>query len=318
MSIPVIAFFNNKGGVGKTSLVYHIAWMLADLGVTVLAADLDPQANLTAAFMNDDLLEEWWRTDPATIYTMVAPVVMGDGDIRGLTPYSTGEALWLVPGDLRLSAAEDEFAQQWPRCLNGEEKAFRIFSALWRALQEAANWGPARVILIDLGPGTGVMNRAALVASDFVVVPLAPDLLSVEGLRLLGPTLRRWRAEWAKRRPLNPAPDLDLPGGGMKPLGYVMLPPSVATRGGVVDRWSPRIPGMYAESVHTGAEPQALGLVKNYRSLMPLAQEARKPVFHLKPADGAIGAEMQAVNDAYRDFKKLALEILRRAGIRAE
>jgi hypothetical protein len=40
---PVITFFNNKGGVGKTTLVYRVAWMLADL---------DPQANLTAAFLD--------------------------------------------------------------------------------------------------------------------------------------------------------------------------------------------------------------------------------------------------------------------------
>ena len=43
MSVPVVAFFSNKGGVGKTSLVYHLAWMFSDLEVRVLAADLDPQ-----------------------------------------------------------------------------------------------------------------------------------------------------------------------------------------------------------------------------------------------------------------------------------
>jgi len=60
MSVPVVAFFNNKGGVGKTSLVYHITWMLADRGVRVVAADLDPQANLTAAFLDEDRLEQLW------------------------------------------------------------------------------------------------------------------------------------------------------------------------------------------------------------------------------------------------------------------
>ena len=45
-----IAFFNNKGGVGKTSLIYHLAWMFAERGVNVLAVDLDPQANLTSMF----------------------------------------------------------------------------------------------------------------------------------------------------------------------------------------------------------------------------------------------------------------------------
>jgi cellulose biosynthesis protein BcsQ len=57
MSVTVIAFFNNKGGVGKTSLVYHIACMFADRGLRVLAADLDPQANLSAAFLDEERLE---------------------------------------------------------------------------------------------------------------------------------------------------------------------------------------------------------------------------------------------------------------------
>ena len=56
MNAPVIAFFNNKGGVGKTSLVYHLSWMYADMGLNVLASDLDPQANLTAAFLEDERL----------------------------------------------------------------------------------------------------------------------------------------------------------------------------------------------------------------------------------------------------------------------
>ena len=60
MSVPVLTFFNNKGGVGKTSLVYHLAWMLYDLGHRVLACDLDPQANLTAAFLNEERLESLW------------------------------------------------------------------------------------------------------------------------------------------------------------------------------------------------------------------------------------------------------------------
>ena len=58
MTVPVLTFFNNKSGVGKTALVYHLAWMLSDLGYRVLACDLDPQANLTAAFLDEDQLEK--------------------------------------------------------------------------------------------------------------------------------------------------------------------------------------------------------------------------------------------------------------------
>lgn len=59
--MKTIAFFNNKGGVGKTSLVYHLAWMFTECGLKVLAVDLDPQANLTAMFLDEERLEELAR-----------------------------------------------------------------------------------------------------------------------------------------------------------------------------------------------------------------------------------------------------------------
>lgn len=61
--MKTIAFFNNKGGVGKTSLVYNLGWMYADLGLCVVAADLDPQANLTSMFLDEDRLEALWTND---------------------------------------------------------------------------------------------------------------------------------------------------------------------------------------------------------------------------------------------------------------
>ena len=68
--MKTIAFFNNKGGVGKTSLVYHLAWMFADHGIKTLAVDLDPQANLTAMFLDEERLESLWPDDehPDTVY----------------------------------------------------------------------------------------------------------------------------------------------------------------------------------------------------------------------------------------------------------
>lgn len=81
--MKTIAFFNNKGGVGKTSLVYHLAWMFADHGIKTLAVDLDPQANLTAMFLNEERLEELWPDDehPDTVYGSVRPILRGIGDI---------------------------------------------------------------------------------------------------------------------------------------------------------------------------------------------------------------------------------------------
>jgi hypothetical protein len=60
-------------------------------------------------------------------------------------------------------------------------------------------------------------------------------------------------------------------------------------------------------------DPFNLATLKHYRSLMPMAMAARKPVFDLKPADGAIGAHGQAVRLAHHDFKALAEKIMAEA-----
>ncbi len=62
-------------------------------------------------------------------------------------------------------------------------------------------------------------------------------------------------------------------------------------------------------------DPYMLALLKHYRSLMPMAMEANKPIFFLKSADGAIGSHQEAVASCYKDFEKLAAKIAANAGI---
>jgi cellulose biosynthesis protein BcsQ len=179
MSIPVIAFFNNKGGVGKTSTLYHLAWMFADRGLNVIAADLDPQCNLTASFLDEDRIEQIVGNEHApTIFGAVRPLKDGTGDILEPHVEQISERLGIVPGDMALSTFEDDLSEVWPKCLGGDARAFRITSAFWRATQLAGEKHGADVILFDLGPNLGAINRAALIASDFVVIPLGPDLFS--------------------------------------------------------------------------------------------------------------------------------------------
>jgi len=328
VTVPVIAFFNNKGGVGKTSLVYHVSWMLAEQGYRVVAADLDPQGNLSAAFLENERLEELWPENehPATIYGAVRPLKRGVGDVVDPLLEPIDERLALIPGDMALSQFEDDLSQVWPKCLDREERAFRVVSAFWRVVQRAGETHQADVILVDLGPNLGAINRATLIASDFVVIPLGPDLFSLQGLRNLGPTLRAWRSGWAERLAKRPAEDLALPAGKMAPLGYIVMAHSVRRDRPVkaYDKWIARIPITYRthllDEPAAGAptvrdDPNCFAHLGHYRSLMPMAQEARKPMFALKPADGALGAHTKAVQDAYHDFNRLALEILRRAGI---
>lgn len=330
MTLPVLTFFNNKGGVGKTSLVYHVAWMFAELGVSVLAVDLDPQANLTSAFLSEEELVE--LLDPpngnSTIFHAVRPL-LDVGDIQPVQPISISEHLALLPGDLALSTFEDVLSESWTSALGERNQArpFRILTAFWRAAQQAAASAEAQLIICDVGPNLGAVNRAALVASNFVVVPLGADLFSLQGLRNLGPTLKEWRRGWARRLAGWQPPEFELPSGEMAPIGYVALRHGVRLARPVAayTRWLKQIPLEFRRSVleevpkrvpDLESDPHNLAMLKNYASLVPLAQEARKPIFALRAADGAIGSHATAVGNAYGDFQQLTREIAKRIKVR--
>lgn len=330
MSVPVITFFNNKGGVGKTSLVYHLSWMFAEMGKRVVALDLDPQANLTAAFLEEDQLESLWETQtgPTTIYRAIQPLTkVGDLLEPVITPISP--RLHLISGDVALARFEEKLSQEWPNSLgNDPYRSFRVLTSFWQIAQTAARRVQADVIFVDVGPNLGAINRSALIASDFVVIPLGADLFSLQGLKNLGPTLRDWRTEWSERLKRSLNLDFPLPQAAIRPLGYIIQQYSVRLSRPVkaYDRWANRVPGIYRESVlqqpgnatTPATDPNCLATIKHYRSLVPMAQEARKPIFKLSPADGAIGNHASAVQEAFGDFQILAQKLLDRMAVQPQ
>lgn len=331
MNVPVLTFFNNKGGVGKTSLVFHLAWMMSEMGKRVVAIDLDPQANLTSAFLTEDDLESLWDVPPAqgqngTIFQCLRPLTE-TGDILAPQTQRIATGLYLVPGDLALASFEDFLSQEWPNALRSGSlyRPFRVLSCFWQVAQLAAVRHGADLILADVGPNLGAINRSALIGSDHVAIPLAADLFSLQGLRNLGPTLRAWRAEWRKRLDNWPGASFALPPGAMQPTGYIVMQHADRLSRPVkaYKKWVDRIPVTYRESVlgaqattaALATDPQCLARLKHYRSLMPMAQEVRKPIFHLTSADGAIGSHAAAVRDAWSDFRALAVALLDRTGV---
>ncbi len=321
--MKTLIFFNNKGGVGKTTLVYHVGYMLAELGKRVVLFDLDPQMNLTSMLLSDQRLLELYDTgqERMTIMRSIRPVIRGMGDFEPASLESVTDNLSLIPGDLDLSGFEDLLSDSWTKCLNREELAFRRVSVFYRILLEATQRVQADYCLIDIGPNFGAINRATLIAADNVMIPMAADLFSLQGLKNVGPTLTTWRDEWTERRIRNPDATLVLPEATMTPSGYVVMQHSIWDSRPVkaYQRWADQIPGTYERNViaqpsaeqHTLADdPNCLAILKHYRSLMPMAMEARKPVFLLKPADGAIGAHYQAVKEVYRNFETLCGRII--------
>ena len=191
----------------------------------------------------------------------------------------------------------------------------------------AARKVQADLILVDIGPNLGAINRSALIATDYVAIPLGADLFSLQGLKNLGPTLRNWNNLWQKRldnwndsADKSHYPDFALPAGDMTPIGYLCQQHGVRLDRPVkaYDRWVRQMPRVYRESVlkqdPTKLPPQqddeyCLATIKHYRSLIPMGQEHRKPIFNLTSADGAIGSHANAVQDAKKDFEQLATKI---------
>ncbi len=325
MSVPVLTFFNNKGEVGKTSLVYHLSWMFSMLGRKVVAVDLDAQANLTAAFLDEDSIDELWegKSGPTTIFRAIEPLTKV-GDLLEPELVHVTQGLSLVPGDVALASFEDRLSAAWPDSMDSGDlyRPFRILTAFWQVAQMAAKKVEADIILADVGPNLGAINRSALIASDFVAIPLGADLFSLQGLKNLGPTLRRWRADWGKRLANWKEPAFPLPKGRMMPLGYIVQQHSVRLSRPVkaYDKWVNRIPSVYHESVlrdstkssSPSEDCECLATLKHYRSLVPMAQEVRKPIFMLTSAEGAIGGHAQAVQEAKGDFKRLAETLMKR------
>lgn len=194
--MKTIAFFNTMGGVGKTSLVYHLGWSLADRSMRVLLVDLDPQSNLTAMCVDEERMEALWVDDDMTrqsIRGAVQPIVEGAGDIQGAHLEALSDRLVILPGDIRLSELEQNLSDAWPRCLDRDPAAFRVVSSFHRLIQKSAQDHEADVVLVDVGPNLGAINRSAMIAADFVVTPVEAEMFSIQGLKNVGPALRRWR-----------------------------------------------------------------------------------------------------------------------------
>ncbi|WP_027002476.1 ParA family protein [Hugenholtzia roseola] len=323
-----IVFFNNKGGVGKTTMVYHLAYMLRELGYKVLVADLDPQTNLTAMFLEQKRLEEIFlgTNQMLTITDLMRPVIEGEG-YKGVYVEPVQEGLYetsihLLLGNLALSAYEDKLSSSWAACVDRDPYSFKVVSLFHRIMTDATKVTQADFVLIDVGPNLGAINRAVLIASDYVILPVGSDLFSLQGIKNLGITLKNWRAEWEDRKGRNPKPEeIRLPEGKMQAVGYITTQHTAKENRPVNAylRWSNRIPQTYKEYIlgqpnndllEVEQDPHCLGMIRHYHSLMPMAMEAKKPIFSLKPADGAIGAHFQATQKVYKDFKKVTEKII--------
>lgn len=309
-----IAFFNNKGGVGKTTLACNFASYLAEAkGLKVALADCDPQANATQLLLDDATWEAIYddrkAAEEKTILKTLREVRAGDSTVTAdfdVHP-SARFGIGVVAGHPSLSIIEDLLSSSW-----GEFLAKRLGGArrsLW-VRQLLAHMSPDYdVVIFDLGPSLGALNRSVLMGCDYFVTPVAADLFSLYALENIGEWVGGWAREFAEAVPkLETAPsslltydiptELPISNGwaGYSVQQYVARSARGKIRGvqsyeryrNQIPQRAERLRGLAASDV--GA--LELGIVPNMFSMVPLAQAAHAPIADLKPADGVRGAQV--------------------------
>jgi chromosome partitioning protein len=323
--VKTVAFFNHKGGVGKTTIVFNVALALAELGKPVLLVDADAQANLTALALDEAALEGAIEAE-GTVWSAVSPLVSGAGDLKTVQAIQVRPRVTIIPGDIRLSNFEAICPQGWTESLAGQERGFRVTSAMFRLVEAVAEEVEAELVFMDLGPNVNALNRTVMLASDGFVVPMAPDLFSVRALPSVGMSTARWVAEWRiAKQTLEQDLSFPIPRGDPKPLGYISQQFTVYRRqpSGAYQKWLERIPQAYEEGIlrplHAvgitpppGQDP-SLGTLPNFFSLTPIAQDNNKAVFELSGAE-ARGAQFTRAQETRARFIELAREVIDRIG----
>lgn len=242
-----IAIFNNKGGVGKTTLSFHTAHALAEIGKKVLVIDLDPQCNFSIFALNESQIEEIWRDEEEfvdqyqvavdsrtpqqisqivekhrSIHFIMKPVEEGISDPAYIPPpIPLAVNLKFIPGRLSLHMYEDRISSRWAEVFVGDDLAIRTITNIRTIAERYATHMDADIVLYDTSPSLGMLNRVALSMADAFVVPCNPDLFSLYGIKNIGRSLDAWSKNFAiLRQVLPPSRQSLLPDSGVKFLGY--------------------------------------------------------------------------------------------------
>jgi len=331
-----IALFNHKGGVGKTTLTVNIADALSDLGKRVLIVDADPQCNITAFYLEekflDDLLGESAGTedDGQTIWASVKPVARGKGPVKPIQAIDLEPNcpnIFIAPGDVLLSEYEEELPAGWTDAFARKERGYDLTCAMSDAVDILVAEVKADVVLYDVGPNVGALNRAVLLDCDYFVTPVAADLFSLRALTTVGRSMAKWVRDWKTVLSLASAKDKTrLIAGTPCYLGYISSAFKVSSgmrKANPHSYWeakiAPRVKARVVDELKAVdaslvlPHPNKLGDVKNFHSLAASAQDVGMAIAKLR---GHVNSgHYPQVDEAKTEFAALAKEIVKRTGI---
>jgi cellulose biosynthesis protein BcsQ len=328
----VIALFNHKGGVSKTTTTFNLGWMLASRRHTVIIVDGDPQCNLTGMVLDyrgARELEKFYETESErNIMAGLAPAFESRPKaIEGINciAVSGREGLYLLPGHLRL--AEYEVTLGIAQELSAAIQTLKnLPGALPFLLRKTADKMGADYVIIDMSPSLSSINQNLLMTSDFFIVPTSPDYFSVMAIESLATVLPRWHdwAEKASSLPVLRDADYPFPEPNLKFLGTIIQ--KYRPRGGGVpavafQTWINEINERVAarlipvltksnmvlhEKTYQGANlPKELCLatISDFNSLIAKSQESRTPIFALsKEQIGQTGIVLERTVKSQQEF----------------
>lgn len=332
-----IAFFNNKGGVGKTTLLCNLAGYLSlEKNKKILIIDADPQSNATAYLLSEEALDSIYEDDDGdNLYGYYESVANGEGYNDSEPPIYTSSRFKvdIIPGHPRFALREDLLAQDWGNSLTGNERGLRTTYAFNYLLKKVED--DYDLIFIDMGPSLGAINRSILLAADFFITPMSADLFSLMAIENIILSLSTWKMDledalkaYSKRKGSKFSQGSEEISWKIKFLGYVMQQyKAKSTRGelravGSYDKIIQKFPDDIAqleENFGIGdMESTDLGKFPSLYSLVPMSQTAHAPIFALTSRDGVVGAHFAKVDEARQMFSKIADNVLSRLEMAGE
>ncbi|WP_372088228.1 ParA family protein (plasmid) [Tistrella mobilis] len=220
--MKILTVFNNKGGVGKTTLTFHMAQALQEIGKKVLMIDLDPQCNLTIYSLSEEKIADIWLPEDSfiddfnasriaigvdnfnnlianerSIHFILKPIEDGIGEFENITkPVQLAENLDIIPGRLTLHMFEAKVSERFNGIYSGDPLSIRTATGVRSLAKAYADIYDYDVVILDTSPSLGALNRSILLQADAFIVPGNPDLFSVYGIRNIGSALTMWKRQF--------------------------------------------------------------------------------------------------------------------------
>ena len=217
MDTKIIALFNHKGGVSKTTTTYHIGWKLSTMGKKVLLVDGDPQCNLTSLLLRKQF-DEYYENDATKMAFEGKPM-----PIAAIDCFSPGcnPNLYLIPGHMDLSSYDAPLSLSL-NSSNAISTLQNLPGSFYELIRLCSEKYEIDYVFIDMNPGLSSINQALFMMADGFIIPTNPDPFSIMALNTLNTVLPRWKKWSLQSRTMFEDSAYPLPSSEMKFIGEII------------------------------------------------------------------------------------------------